>query len=397
MKTRLTIAALVLLPVIALADSPAVDTATPAGGFSGSGLSAAEIEAASQLGQTISTSEWLGPLAPIALSPFFGMACLAALAQFGPENLVASNGFLSADSPLQNPAIFWTFGVLAVVTSVPRFLKVSKPIAGALEQLESYSSIISLIAIRYLVTQNGEAGTADEAVVYAAGIGSVSIDVLLSVAAAINIVVVNGVKFFFEFLIWLVPFPTLDAIFETCNKAAVAGLMAIYSFSPIAATILNLMIFAVCAVLFVWTHRQVIFMRTMLIGWVVGWIRTGSPPKTPDLVVFPREPLGPFPARDRLTLSRTPDGFVLRKRKLWGGLVEHPIELASTGRIEPGWIAHTLVLADEQDGVILLMSRTHTRHLDVIAALFRVELGEDNPAARPAARDQLGALNAKPS
>ena len=362
-----------------------------------SGVSAVELETASQISQTISTSEWLGPLAPVALSPFFGMACLSGLAQFGPESMVDGNGLLAANSPLRNPAVFWTFGVLSVVTSLPRLTKVSKPIAGALEQLESYSSIISLVAIRYLISDGTNAPSGDD-VVYAAGLGEVSIDAMLSIAAAINIIVINAVKFFFEFLIWLVPFPTLDAIFEAANKTAVAGLMAVYTFSPAVATVLNLVIFAICAVLFIWTRRQVIFIRTMLVGLVLSWLKTGKAPPAPEVVVFPKDSLGPFPARERLVLSRTSDGFLLTKRKFFGGSVDHPIELAPAARIEPGWIAHTVVLNDDTElGGTLLLSRSHTKHLDVVAALLRIELAEvDESSPKAPARDQLGSLKPKP-
>ena len=44
-----------------------------------SAISEAEIVAAQQFGQSLSIAEWLGPMAPVALSPFFGVACLSGL------------------------------------------------------------------------------------------------------------------------------------------------------------------------------------------------------------------------------------------------------------------------------------------------------------------------------
>lgn len=385
MHQRILFLVLVCVPAIAFAQATTAS----------SGLSAAELEAASRLGESISTSEWLGPLAPVALSPFFGMACLAGLAQFGPDSLISANHFLSAESPLHSPVIFWTFAVLATVTSLPRLTKVSKPIAGALEQLESYSSIITLVAIRYLVT-GGDAPLGAEEVVYDAGLGALSVDALLSIAAAINVVVINAVKFFFEFLIWLVPFPAVDAVFEVANKAAVTGLMAIYSFSPFAATVLNLILLAICGVIFLWTRRQVVFLRTILVGWVLSWLRTGHPPTTPELIVFPTDEIGPFPARERLTLSRTPEGLVLTKRRLFGSPLSHPVVVTSESRIQPGWIAHSIILCDNDAGDSrLLLSRSVTKHLDVIAALLRLHLVDDEVVKQPI-RDQIGPLKTKP-
>lgn len=360
------------------------------------GLSSAEVAAAAEIGQQISTSEWLGPLAPIALSPFFGMACLAGLAQFGPESLVASNGFLSAESPLHQPAVFWTFAVLAAVTSLPRLTKVSKPISGALEQLESYSSIIAIVAIRYLAGQ-GEAVPSEADVVYVAGLGSMTVDAVLSIAAAVNIVVINGVKFFFEFLIWLVPIPTLDALFEAANKACVAGLMGLYAWSPLLGTLFNAFLFTICAVVFIWTRRQVVFLRTMLVGWLWGLIVKGKPPSAPEVVVFPKDDLGPFAARERLILSRDDEGITLTKKGFFGGETAHRVTPSRSARIDPGWLTHSIVLVDDPEHPDLLLSRHQTRHLDVIAALLHIRLvEEDAEAPKAAAADQIGPLKPKP-
>ena len=66
------------------------------------GLSAQDERMASELTGKIST-EWLGPLAPIAISPFFGLACLCAMSQYG-ESL-PFNSFISDNPVLQNPAV----------------------------------------------------------------------------------------------------------------------------------------------------------------------------------------------------------------------------------------------------------------------------------------------------
>ena len=101
----------------------------------GDGLSLREEVAsgvvAEEFTKQISNVEWLAPMAPVALSPFFGITLLSGLACFGPEWL-PDNALLSACSPLANPNLFWAFLVLTVVTSIPRFSKVSKPVAQVL-------------------------------------------------------------------------------------------------------------------------------------------------------------------------------------------------------------------------------------------------------------------------
>src|SRR5690606_16734208 len=116
-------------------------SAAPAGD-----LTAAEIAAAQQLSEQISAVEWLGPLAPVALSPFFGITCLSGLSLFGGEWIVGHNSLLES-SVLRSPVVFWTFLVLTIITSIPRLSKVSKPLAQAVDQVETYAGIITILAV----------------------------------------------------------------------------------------------------------------------------------------------------------------------------------------------------------------------------------------------------------
>ena len=197
-----------------------------------SGLTAGEAMAAEKISQAVTATEFLGPLAPVALSPFFGVACLSGMAAFGPDSL-GSNALISDSSPLASPWVFAVFAVLATLTSLPRLTKVSKPIAGALDQVEAWSGIITMIVVKFLIGGAGsDLEVAGSHAVQVAGIGQLSIDALLAIAAGVNIFVVNSVKFFFEFLIWITPVPFLDACFEAANKALCLGLwhFAIHQF-----------------------------------------------------------------------------------------------------------------------------------------------------------------------
>ena len=102
-----------------------------------------EIVAGQQLVNTLSIAQWLGPLAPVALSPFFGITCLSGLSLYGGK-FAQHNPLLGAHSPLHNPAVFWTFLTLTILTSVPRFTKVSKPFSQAVDRLEAYSGIVTM-------------------------------------------------------------------------------------------------------------------------------------------------------------------------------------------------------------------------------------------------------------
>ena len=253
-------------------------------------LSSADIAAVQQFGDTLGIADWLGPLAPVALSPFFGITCLSGMSLYGEGWISADNAFLGENSPLHNESVFWTFLVLTALTSVPRFTKVSKPVAQALDRVEAWAGIITLVVLKVLMSRGApESVDLPEVAVMNAGVFSFSSDVLLIIAGAINIFVINAVKFFFEVLIWLTPLPTVDAIFEVCNKSLCAILMAIYGYSPTLATVINLAMFAIAALVFRWAYRRQIFFRTMLIDGAFSLFAPKTTFEPQELTVFPNE------------------------------------------------------------------------------------------------------------
>ncbi|MCA9035106.1 MAG: hypothetical protein KDA91_08250 [Planctomycetaceae bacterium] len=271
-----------------------------------------DIVAAQQFGSHLSIAEWLGPMAPVALSPFFGITCLSAMALFGGDWLSNTNPLLGDHSPLHNSAVFWTFLGLTLLTSLPRLTKVSKPFAQAVDQLEAWSGIVTMILMRVLMS-SGDIPA--EAEVVQLGILSASADVLMMIAAAVNILVINTVKFFFEMLIWITPVPFLDAAFEFANKSVCALLMAIYAWSPFVATTINLALFLVCALAFGWIYRREVFFRTMLVDAICAtlWKQTACSP----IVVFPRNAINAIKVRSRCLLTPTDGGWRLVQPRMF--------------------------------------------------------------------------------
>ena len=185
-------------------------------------LTPADLDKADGLVGSVSASEWLGPLAPIAISPFFGVTILAGMAQFGGDWMPA-NEFISNNAILKNPAVFWVFLALTILTSVPRFTKVSKPAAQAVDQLEAYAGIITIILLRVMMMTADDSMTAEQPIVMQAGFLSFSADTLMCIAAVINIMVINTVKFFFEVSVWLMPFPFVDAMLGSGEQVSLCS------------------------------------------------------------------------------------------------------------------------------------------------------------------------------
>jgi hypothetical protein len=359
-----------------------------------------DIAAATAWADRLNLADWLGPLAPLALSPFFGVACLSGLALWGPD-AITDNALLGSAGPLRREWLFIVFAALALLTSLPRLTKVSKPFAQAMDRVEAYAVVIILLAIKFTAGDSGDspAMTADgltfanSPVVFQAGIISMTAETLLMFAMAVNVLVINSVKFFFEFLVWLTPFPTVDAIFEICNKALCAGLMTIYAFSPTLATIINLGMLFVAAIMLRWTARRVKFYRTMLLDPFLArvWRAYGMPGQH-GLVVFPESAIGSFPAKSCLRLVRDGSGWALVPSSSWS-----PLSWVSSGgrravvlcektrpRLQRGWLTHRVAVrlaedqSDDEKRWTLTTSRRYDQQFSVLVETLSIEMHEEN-------------------
>jgi hypothetical protein len=337
-------------------------------------LTAGDEEIISEMTTSIQATEWLGPLAPIAISPFFGITILAGISQFGGDYL-PMNSFVSNNPVLQNSTVFWVFLTLTFLTSLPRFTKVSKPAAQAIDQLEAYAGIITIILIKVLSTMaEPDPIGANTAMVVQMGALSFSADVLFSVAATVNIIVINSVKFFFEVMVWLIPFPFVDAALEIANKSLCAALMAIYAWSPMIATILNLIIFAGCLIAFRWVNRRVRYLRAVLCDPLFALIskRFGIPSRK-QLVVFPQSGIGPFPAKSKLMLQPTNEGWQLVQSRFL--LAPKTMQLPSDAcqlEMQSGMILNSIQVSGEENDK-LLFSKRFSREMDELSTLINVE------------------------
>ncbi|NND99110.1 MAG: hypothetical protein HKN47_17470 [Pirellulaceae bacterium] len=346
---------------------------------------AEDIAAANTWIQTLNLADWLGPLAPLALSPFFGMACLSGLALYGPD-WITDNALLGASGPLQNQWLFFVFVGLTVLTSVPRLSKVSKPFAQAVDQIETYSVIIILLAIKLLAGIDDEPA---QVAVVQLGVLSFTANTLLMIAMVLNIVVVNSVKFFFEFLVWLTPIPTLDAMFELCNKAICAALVAVYAFSPTLATLLNLVILVASLLVFRWISRRIRFYRTMVMDPVLSrlWPSYGQL-KENSLIVFPKAAIGPFSPKSRLRLTKTDHGWTLTEANWWlPTTASHDVAAVDAPAVQCGWVMHCVTITEGEYQHTLSFSRRHDHCLDDLAERLGLTLPSESDNAP--SKDQI--------
>jgi hypothetical protein len=240
---------------------------------------------AEKLVQSIPVTEVLGPLAPIALSPFFALTCLSGSSLLVDAGLLPENALLQGNGVLSNGLVFSGLLGLTVLTSLPKLTKVTKPLAQAVDQVEGYSGIVVALLVQAAASFGTGGG---EQVVYQAGVFSFTLSTLLMIVSAVNIFVINTVKFFFEVMVFVSPFPAVDAAFEAANKAFAAALVAVYAYNPTLATALNLGIFAVCLLMFGWVYRRTVYYKAVLGDPVLGFMAES---------IFRRRKLGPMSTR----------------------------------------------------------------------------------------------------
>lgn len=346
--------------------------------------------AAKRLIETVPVTEALGPLAPVAVSPFFGLTCLSGLSIASSQEWVPlpENQLITGNPALNNPLVFAAFLGLTLLTSAPKFTTPTKAVAELADQAETYASVIAYSVIFLAATQAGSNASPEATpVAYSAGFLDIPANALMVIAIAINIIVIHTVKFFFELLVLISPIPTLDAIFEIISKAVTAALAAIYAFSPTLAFIINLFLFLVCLAMFNFCRKRIKYLSALLLDPVMirlfsikepdRGIQRKIPRALPHSAVvckcFPNKRIGKCRKKDLCYLAKTEGGFALLKPRLIGEPVVQSLGVKNPD-LHEGLLHHTIEFTDQMDRPRkLLFSRVYTAKLDQFRALLNIQ------------------------
>lgn len=320
------------------------------------GQNGESIANAQEFAEQISAIEWLGPMSAIALSPFFGLACLTGIANFGPEWATENSPLLGDLGPMKNPLLFWVMLVLTVITSAPRFTKLSKPIALVAETLESYSAIIILAVMKFSSFFSGPSETqvfdlSNQTLIIQAGIGEISTDLIFTLAAATNIIVINTIKLACEFFVWLIPIPFVDSIFEAANKITCGALALLYVYSPTAAAVLNLAIFVACALIFIQVSRYLRYFKYLFVYPVFRATLGYDESKEKTFAGFLTTTWRKLPSKTELRMTRLSGDRVEVVYPTW--LSAYPKGIAAIKHVEPGLLSDKLTILLEGEKLSL--------------------------------------------
>ncbi|MFN9987872.1 MAG: hypothetical protein ACK52S_20160 [Pirellula sp.] len=334
-------------------------------------------QGADRISRFVAAQDWLGPVSAIALSPFFGLACLSGIATYGPSFLREHSTLLGITGPMNNPALFWSMTALAIITTLPRWTKFTKPISLAIEKLEAYSAIIILVVMR--LTVDFSANPAEIALLspsseiqtpllLQAGFTTLPLDIVLALAIALNMIVVNTIKLFIDVLIWITPFPAIDIVLDLIGKSLCALILGIYAWSPWLAVVLDLLIFIACAMVFMKVTRRLRYYRDLVLKPILSKVfGSGSASQTNNSTsvstsVFLAKPYRGFPALSRATLeidtaART--GILILhgwfSRSEVKGTVDTSID--SSGILSDSITMHTESTASGSENAVLLIPK----------------------------------------
>ena len=305
---------------------------------------ARQMQAAGAVLATPTVAEWLGPLAPVALSPFFGVACLSGLSLLMERGVVPENALLARAGPLKNGAVFIVLSLLAIATSLPRLTKLSKPLVQGLDFVETWSALVIVVTLKVLATPSAED---DATVALLAGVFASSGGFLMTALGAVNMLVIATVRFVFEVLVWLSPIPLVDAAFEACKKTVCGGLMAVYAFHPAAALLLNALLFVLALLASRWAWRAARCFQALLVGPVLA--RLGRRPRADVGVLhaYAAGEVGPFASRQHVIVTREGESLRLSARRLWRSplVLDVPVDVAE---LDEGWLKHELRVGGHQ-------------------------------------------------
>jgi hypothetical protein len=206
-----------------------------------------------------------GPMPAIAGTPFLGLAVLSGAALLSDTDFVRGsdspfvrgfhdNALLAEARRYASLPLFLSLLALALLTYMANSGKIRGAVGKMLRAAED-SSVLVTYALLALVTLFGASKAASAPKVALMGFWNAPTDVLVAVGLAMALGVMMTVRFAFDVLIWLSPFPFVDFTFETLKKLLSLAFLALYFLSPVAASSVGLLVLLPALFLYGWALR----------------------------------------------------------------------------------------------------------------------------------------------
>ncbi len=210
--------------------------------------------------------EIFGPMAAIAISPFYSMACLSLIAVLAEEGYAPRNDYLARNPILASPILLGVFAVLALLITLPRFTKVTNTFGTFLGYLEDRAGLITLVVLQILLIVQAHTPGSPANALLTAGIPYLDLNSLMLALSIINYMIIRTVRFYFDLLILLSPLPLVDGILEATKKIAATMLLLMYAYYPGLAAGVNFFLLFLASLFFFPALRLTRYYQHILIG-----------------------------------------------------------------------------------------------------------------------------------
>lgn len=235
---------------------------------------AAKSGAAALTGATLMKSASV--VGPLGINPFLAIAGFGAFATFTDWTPPAGM------EPLAEPWVWVVFLILGAFLQFGRSTKLTKPIAEALGTGESLIAVVATALVMYPHLTGGVAAQAD---LLSGGlmiaVGTTAVMALIIMRTALDII------------IWLSPFPFVDAAFQILKAILTVGLVALAVAFPTVAVVINVLLLIATAMLLRWALRTARFGVTIASDLTIGRFKAPLPLPRDEVV---KTDLGPFTA-----------------------------------------------------------------------------------------------------
>lgn len=278
---------------------------------------AAEVIGAGHLAQQV-----FGPMPAIAGTPFLGMAVLSGAALFSDTDFVRTsdsavlrgfrdNALLAEARRYSTLPLFCVLIGLSLLTWMANSGKIRGAVGKLLRAAED-SSMLVTYALLAAVTFFGAGNAAPAPRVALMGFWDVPASIVLPLGFTLALMVMMTVRYAFDVIIWLSPFPFVDFAFESLKKLLSLGFLALYFASPTAASVLGLLILLPALFLYGWALRILSFAFRIVLRPVLARLLPELRTEVTEDTTPPAAALAVRGLRRRTPgkLLRTPEGLV---------------------------------------------------------------------------------------
>lgn len=244
--------------------------AAPAAAQKGAAPLVRQAASVAQITQTV--QDVVGPMPAIAGTPFFGLALLSGAALASDSDWVRTsthpwvhafrdNALIAESRRYSSWPLFLSLLALATVLYLANTGKIRGAVGKLLRTAEDSSVFVTytLLAVATLVGVGTEATVGASAPAPVAAIGVMPASALIGLGVAVGMALMMVVRYACDVMIWLIPVPFIDFLFETAKKVITLGFLALYFWSPVAAATLSLGVVLIAFLLYGWATRMLRF------------------------------------------------------------------------------------------------------------------------------------------